>query len=547
MISKSLLTVCLLLFALCCSAQQTVGLMVHNPGNNENGYILFTPLTYHDTYLIDKCGRLMHQWTSATRPNHSVYLLPDGKLLRTGVDINGSFNAGGVIETLDWNSNSIWRYVVSSATECQHHDVRPLPNGNILAIVYELKTKNECLAAGRRPNITGQTLWSEKIIEIQPIGSDSAAIVWEWHVWDHLVQQYDSLNLNNYGLVSDHPELININQVTGGVNQPDWLHFNALDYNADLDQIMISSHTFSELWIIDHSTTTAQAASHQGGNSGKGGDLLYRWGNPAMYHMGTAANKKFFGQHNPHWIENGLPNAGSVLVFNNGQYRPAGDYSSIEILNLPAPDLNGNYSDSILPYLPLVQDWIYTAPTPTDFFSKIISGVQQLDNGNILVCSGNSGKFFELDSLENIVWEYINPVEADGPVTQGSIPFQNQVFRCTFYPYNYSGFAGQVLTTGLPIELNPNPFSCSVTTSMEENPETASITIFPNPAGNYTQFSSIPAGSIVRVFSLNGQEMNCTISDNTLDTRNLTSGIYVIRMTLPGGKMMHFKLLISKD
>jgi hypothetical protein len=60
--------------------------------------------------------------------------------------------------------------------------------------------------------------------------------------------------------------------------QTDWIHLNSIDYNSVLDQILLSSHAISEVWIIDHSTSTAQAASHTGGNSGKGGDIIYRWG-----------------------------------------------------------------------------------------------------------------------------------------------------------------------------------------------------------------------------------------------------------------------------
>jgi hypothetical protein len=63
---------------------------------------------------------------------------------------------------------------------------------------------------------------------------------------------------------------------------------NSIDYNPDLDQIALSVKGNSEAWIIDHGTTTAQAAGHTGGRRGQGGDLLYRWGNPLTYRAGTA-------------------------------------------------------------------------------------------------------------------------------------------------------------------------------------------------------------------------------------------------------------------
>jgi hypothetical protein len=101
----------------------------------------------------------------------------------------------------------------------------------------------------------------------------------------------------------------------GPVN-PDWTHFNGVAYNADLDQIVLSVHSFSEIWIIDHSTTTGEAAGHKGGRSGKGGDLLYRWGNPRVYRAGTVKDQKLFSQHNAHWIPKGYPGEGHLLVFN---------------------------------------------------------------------------------------------------------------------------------------------------------------------------------------------------------------------------------------
>src|SRR6185312_13593635 len=116
-----------------------------------------------------------------------------------------------------------------------------------------------------------------------------------------------------------------------GRTNADWTHFNGIAYNPDLDQIMVSVWTFSEFWIIDHSTTTAEAASHKGGRSGKGGDLLYRWGNPRAYRAGTEKDQKLFRQHNAHWIPKGHPGEGNLLVFNNGSGRPGNTaFSSVD-------------------------------------------------------------------------------------------------------------------------------------------------------------------------------------------------------------------------
>src|SRR5207245_6277174 len=98
---------------------------------------------------------------------------------------------------------------------------------------------------------------------------------------------------------------------------PDWTHINAVAYNADLDQIMLTVRAFSEFWIIDHSTTSAEAKGHTGGRGGKGGDLLYRWGNPQAYRAGRMEDQRLFAQHDAHWIPRGRLGEGHVMVFNN--------------------------------------------------------------------------------------------------------------------------------------------------------------------------------------------------------------------------------------
>jgi hypothetical protein len=344
-----------------------------------------------------------------------------------------------------------------------------MPNGNVLAIAWELKSVIEATDAGRNPSLLGTSLWSEKIIELQPTGLNTANIVWEWHVWDHLVQDFDSLK-SNYGVINQHPELINLNFPSVAATSPDWLHINSIDYNAELDQILISSHNLSELWIVDHSTSTQEAASHSGGMYGKGGDLLYRWGNPSAYNRGSTNDKKLFGQHNAQWIRNGLKDAGNILLFNNGLQRPAGNFSSVEILEPPI-DSTGNYlllnNQS---YQPDSTYWKYTAVVPTNFYSMNISGAQRLSNGNTLICEGASGNFFEIDSLKNTVWNYVNPVSQAGNIlSQGAAAVQNSVFRCTQLDTSYPGLSGQSLVPGNPIELNPLSYVCTMLTAIPAN------------------------------------------------------------------------------
>lgn len=367
-------------------AQPTIGL-IEVDAANQDGYVLFAPINSFNTYLIDKCGREVHQWNSAYRPGDAVYLLDDGTLLRTGNANNpvfGSGGKGGVLQRLDWNSNVLWEYSISDAQHCQHHDAYEIPGGNVLAVVWEKHTVAEAIAAGRNPVFLGTELWSEAVLELQPIGTDSAVVVWEWHLWDHLVQQFDALAAN-YGVVQDHPELVDLNFIGGAPTQADWIHMNAIHYSPELDQILLSSHNLNEIWVIDHGTTTSEAAGHTGGVHGKGGDLLYRWGNPQVYDRGTAADRVFFGQHNAQWIAPGLPDQRKILVFNNGLNRPAGDYSTIEAIDTPV-DVDGNYALTPgQPFGPSATTWTWADTPPEDSYSSNISGVQRLANGGMVI------------------------------------------------------------------------------------------------------------------------------------------------------------------
>ena len=444
--------------------EQTVGLFLNTPAAAP-GYTLFAPMSYNVTYLIDNNGELVQSWSSEYRPGLSVYILENGDLLRTRIIQGQLFQTGGHgggVEIIDWDGNLVWEFDYFSDQYWQHHDIESLPNGNVLLIAWEHKADASAIANGRNPNMLDGSqqpfgFWPDHIIEVNP---ESNSIAWEWHVWDHLIQDYDSSKVN-YGVVSDHPELVNLNYPSGPNTSGDWLHINAVDYNAELDQIILSVHHFGEIWIIDHSTTTIEAASHTGGNSGKGGDLLYRWGNPQAYIGGNSNERIFFGQHDARWIEDGS----QIMVFNNGSGRPGGSYSSIDVITQPIGEDNLYVLDSNGIYGPDTLSWQYTATPLGDLFAANISGAHRLENGNTLICDGPRGHYFEVDSAGSLVWDYVNPVVNTGPLYQGQeIPTQgsaqnstlNRTFRVHRYPTDYLGFAGHNLEPTGPIELYMN-------------------------------------------------------------------------------------------
>jgi hypothetical protein len=295
-------------------SQNTVGLILNDDAKSYNGYTLFAPNLAKITYLIDNNGNLVHQWESDFTPAMSAYLLEDGHLLRAAkkVDPTGASRLLGGFQKFDWDGTLVWDYYQGT----QHHDIEPMPNGNVLMVVNDRKVRNAAIQAGRDSNlIKDGKIRSLSIIEVKQVGLETGEIAWRWNAWDHLVHDFDS-SKDNFGVVADHPELIDVNFAKDG--SVDWLHTNSVSYNEELDQIIVSNRSTHEIWVIDHSTSTEIAATHEGGDSGKGGDLLYRWGNPIAYGAGTTIDQKLYGQHDAHWIEQGLTGEGNIMIFNNG-------------------------------------------------------------------------------------------------------------------------------------------------------------------------------------------------------------------------------------
>lgn len=438
-----LATVCLALVSVAHAQTQPRGL-IQNDEVAFFGYTLFSPLRSKMTHLIDMDGRVVHDWESEHAPANSAYLLANGNLLRPskvlGNKVFGSRGpSGGRVELFDWDGNRLWNFVYSNEWHHQHHDVEPLPNGNVLILAWERKTSADVIAAGRTPRATpGNGLFPDIIVEVKRTGPTSGDIIWEWHAWDHLVQDFDQKKAN-YGDIAAHPELFDVN--LNGRPRSDWMHSNGMDYNPELDQIVISSRSFNEFFVIDHSTTTEEAAGHTGGRAGRGGDILYRWGNPVNYRAGGADDQKLFYQHDARWVRAGFRGQGNITVFNNVHRGSDGEWSSVDEI---APPINGNGSYRFVSgsaFEPSDFVWTYSASMKSDFFSSFISGAERLQNGNTLICSGAEGIFFEVTADGKTVWEYRNPFEEPPRGPEG--PYS--VFRVVRYAPDFPGLVGRNL------------------------------------------------------------------------------------------------------
>ena len=206
-------------------------------------------------YLINNCGELVNSWLSTNAQGLSCKLDYEGNLLRaivfggnSSLDVGGG--GGGGIEKLDWQGNQIWEYNANQSDFFQHHDVAPLPNGNVLAITWEFRPSSEAINAGRS---SGQAMNPCRIIEVEPSGTNGGNVVWQWQAFDHLIQDANAF-ADNFGVVEDNPQRFDVNS---GANGNDWMHCNSIDYLEEFDLILVSSKYFNEIFVIDHSTTIA--------------------------------------------------------------------------------------------------------------------------------------------------------------------------------------------------------------------------------------------------------------------------------------------------
>ncbi len=508
-------------------AQNTFGTLEDNGATI--GYTLFHNFRGTGVYLIDNEGRLVNKWIDPNGYSQggSSYLTKDGTLVRAlnnGVDPdcapggdtcknNPTFGAGGgvggLIREYNWHGKVIWEFEYNNVDVVTHHDFLKLANGRILTIAYEKITKEDCVAAGL-PNthvsviggdvppagttrcntvtssednvVTGVNEWivTEHLIEVKPNYQkwDKSTITWEWHLFDHLLKQ---AHLDAGLTAADHPELWD--------PRNGWANFNSLDYHPNYNQILIGCNACNEIFVIEKTGSTKTARMHEGSRYGKGGDFLYRWGNPANY--GINEPQQSFFQHGVRFIkrvdeygwelgkskEGGVAanRVGNILLFNNQiNNLGSGPNSAITEIVPPRTSKGGFMLDgpSYGPAAPDAQIDTYNSAPEERFFSPFLSNGQRLPFGHTLIDVGASGTIIELDATNTSVWRYRIPAFTTNPGRTAGGPKPDDecfaldetpppnlntfapgapttwTFRADKYSVEFQGFKGQDLTPG---------------------------------------------------------------------------------------------------
>ncbi|MBP7809646.1 MAG: aryl-sulfate sulfotransferase [Bacteroidia bacterium] len=541
-------------------AQQWNGLTYYGNSGSNFGYLIDTNGTTVKTFSYSGFGT----------NGYSTHMMPGGDVWRSVSNSSGNILSGGGmtgrIQKWSYNNVLLWDYTYSTSTYCLHHDHCPLPNGNVLVISYDVKTATDANLAGATSSIT---IWSEKIMELKPVGTNSAIVVWQWNVWDHLVQNLYPTKNNYQTSIVNNPGRFNINYQTA----KDWLHMNGIDYNPVLDQIALSTHNLNEWYIIDHSTTTAEAATSTGGNAGKGGDLLYRWGNPAAYQ--ATGTKILDVTHDAHWIPEGCPNEGFLTGLNNKG--ATGPKTTVDNISIPRADYNYTIA-------------LGNAYTPATFnnrhtssgYTSNMGSVDQFPNGNQMICLAMVGSIYEINAAGTVLWTkstggstpqshryttcfinnaappqptvslsgsdllstsavsyqwYVNGNLIPGATSQLYTPIQNGIYvvkttdsnGCVYVysaGYNYAlitGIKGLVVNNDISIYPNPTNGLVSIATNLLKHE-------------NYT----------VTVFDSFGKLLINVENTNTLDLTELQNGVYFISVITESGTVLNKKIALAK-
>ena len=429
---------------------------IYKPDKSYNGYFMPVPYQTGTHYLMDLWGNVVHQFDST---GLMVTLEPDG-----------TFWGLGTIQ--DWDGNYLWQFVPTTDEPTHpaftmHHDGKRIWNKKLnqwtmLVNCNRAMTQAEAVASGMDPGVTYGTRLTaiDFVVEINM----AKKIVWEWRPWDHFCQSKNPAWPNYVSDTKLAPGRDDANWFTDDQNPAgtvgivsDWFHVNSIDYNEDLDQVVINQKNWDQFVVVDHGKTfvsTTDFAANAAAAAGPNGDFIYRWGCPATYNSGkrpgfrTEGDNQTYGTHNIQWIRPyhwerphlstdkwpdpaalygtksvALPGAGHFLLFDNGCYNPTGYRSRVHEVNgfinaagtdpgasvYVDPAVAGYKTTAAAYHASRQLVWSYASTGLNSFYSPAQSGCQRLPNGNTSINAAGHGHMFEVTASGEVVWEYLYP------------------------------------------------------------------------------------------------------------------------------------------
>lgn len=475
-----------------------------------DGYVLYNTQNQSTAYLLDIEGDIVHQWNCDQDAGYATLLMETGNIMRAAINSGNAINGpavAGRVQEIDPNGDIVWDFTYSSSSYVSHHDIALMPNGGVLLTAWDVRSSAEMGAMGMT---NPSSKYPTRLIEVQNDGNGGGEIVWTWELYDHLVNDVDT-GSDNYGVIVENPQLLDVNVETGGGGGPgggggDWIHCNGIYHDPIRDQICFSSRYLSEVFIIDHSTTTEEAAGHTAGNAGKGGDFLYRWGNPSNY--GASNPQTIDGPcHDARFLETDRPNAGWLQFFNNDGAN--GGDSQVTAIN-PEMDADG-YNYVYTPgagYGPVSADWEHDCVAN----SAGQSAADQMPNGNIFVALSDA-YMYEATPDGDVIWQY-----AQSP---------QKAFR---YTCDHPGIVAL---------LGDNP--CGIIDGVEEIDQ-ANLYFFPNPTSDRVVYINGLLNGLqitnVQVIDICGKQLAVNFDQRKIDMSGADQGIYIVSIIMENGQVI---------
>lgn len=369
----------------------------HRDARSAGGYTLVAPIGGNFVYLLDEDGRIVHGWTVPSFQPGYGYLLPGGRLLVRGQPLVEAAVGPGqpagkadLLLELDWDSHVVWRW----EHEAFHHDMCRMPNGNTLVIIWEVipedlaKRIKGGLTPEQNERVTTDAEFMSFLLQGMGVGgrprlkgmlSDAICEIDPAGKIVHTWHAYEHFDPETDTLCS-----IDLRH--------EWTHINAVQLTPGGD-VLLSSQKLDHILKI----------------SWPKGEVLWRWGG-----IGRLSH-----QHDPT-----ITPDGNLLVFDNGSRHPIQAHSRVIEVDMK--------TDKIV--------WQYFGSPVFSFISLHIAGAERLDNGNTLICEGETGRILEVTPDNNICWEWMNPFK---------LPFKGCISTMLFRAHRYAANSPEL--KGMPI------------------------------------------------------------------------------------------------